>query len=278
MSVTLPHEATEVTCSACGARTYVNPDYQSTVDQFSGKTNVWLLCAEECGWTGSLFSWQVTYDEYKRVHGYVPRDLLLPGDARLIPPAPEQRTLPSGPWGITKVPSSPIPDEAWSIPCPNQVGRWPRKRQCGGILIPDPADGVFFYTEFTSSVTLGFRCDVCRRPVLEHLTWKLTPEQHYAVFNRTVEDYRPEYDSDDPDDFEVQYSIWRTADRWGLEHFASLDQLISDESYDLRSIGPGEFTIKHWPSGTVWDVPDFVAQHAQLVSAEYDHDDEYDDE
>lgn len=269
MHVTVPDEVNEVTCTACGAATVVNANYTAEINPDDGKTNVWLLCSADCGWLGSLFSWTVTRAEYEAIYGHVPNNLLLPGDERLLPPAPEARILPPGPWGYFKVQPSPIPDEAWELPCPNEVGPWGRKQKCGAILIPDPADGVFYYDEFTSTATLGFRCDVCQKPVLEHLSWPLTPEQHLAIFGRAVGDYHPEYDPDDPDDFEAVYSMWRTADRWGLRHFASVEALAATEDVDLLATGPGEFTIKHWPTGAVWDVPDFVAQHHQVVADAY---------
>ncbi|MET0235685.1 MAG: hypothetical protein ABW224_13660 [Kibdelosporangium sp.] len=273
MQLTLPDEANEVTCTVCGADTIVNPTHTAEVNADNGKTNVWLLCSAECGWRGSLFSWQVTPAEYEAIYAHVPDNLLLPGDERLLPPPPDARILPPGPWGHFNVPPSPIPDQAWEIPCPNQVGRWRRDQRCGAILIPDPTT-VFYYDEFTSTATVGFRCDVCQTPVLEYLSWPLTPEQHVAIFGRAMGDYHPAYDPDDPDDFQAAYSMWRTTNRAGLTHFQNAEDLAASEDVNLFSIQPGEFTIKHWPTGAVWDAPDFVAQHQQLIATAYQHDDE----
>jgi hypothetical protein len=274
MRIALPNEVDELTCSDCGADAVVNNSHTADVNAHDGKATVWLLCGADCGWLGGLRSWVVTRAEYEALYGHVPHHLLLPGDERLLPPAPDARALPPGPWGYQHVPPSPIPDEAWERPCPNQVG--PRGRTCGAILIPNPT-GVFFHDEFTSTTTIGFRCDVCQRPVLEHLSWPLTPEQHGDVFGRAVGEYRPEFDPEDPDDFEAEYSLWRTADRWGLTHFRSLDDLAATEDVDLLSTGQGEFTVKHWPTGAVWDLPDFIAQHEQIVTAAYTSDDGHGD-
>jgi hypothetical protein len=275
MQVTLPDEVNEVTCTACGAATAVNGNHTAEIDADTGKTSVWLLCSADCGWLGCLFSWEVAPAEYEAIYGHP-----LPALAGSEPTPPENRELPPGPWGVFSVEPSPIPDEAWSVTCDNKVG-WPVRKTCGAYLDPSPteidgAGGVFYYDEFTSTATVGYgRCPCCQQLTLMHCSWPLTPEQHYAIFGRTPDEYAPSYDPDDEADFEAEYSLWRTEDRWGLTHFRNLEDLAGTEDWDLRSIGPGEFTIKHWPTGAVWDVPDFVAQHEQVVAAadEYDEDD-----
>lgn len=261
-SPVVPAEAYEVKCTVCGADAIVNPNYTAEVREEDGKTNVWLICSDEdCTWKGGLFSWQVTREEYKAHFGQVP--------AGVLPSAPEERVLPPGPWGYFKVQPAPIPDEAWEVTCPNNVGRWPRTRECGAYLIPNPADGVFYFDEFTSTASLGFRCEVCRKPVLENMTWSLTPEQHQALFGRAVGEYRPSFDPEDPDDFEAKYSMWRTEDQGLLMHFRDLDDLIASEDVDLLALGPGDFTIKHWSTGGEWDAPDFVAEYRERITAAY---------
>lgn len=270
----VPAEVAGIVCSQCGAETFINPGYKTEVRDSDGRASVWLLCRNDCGSSGSIFSWQVSRDEYQAIFGDVPRNLLLPGDARLRPPAPEERVLPPRPWGYSQVEPTAIPDEAWELTCTNTSGRWHTK--CGGILTPDPTR-VFYYDEFTSTATLGFRCGACGKPSLERHSWPLSPEQHYAIFGRSLEEYKPELDPDDPDDFLPAYSMWQTADRELLTHFRTLDDLAGSEDYDLCAYKPGQFTIRHWPSGTTWDVPDFVAEHAEVIAAHYDDESEDDD-
>lgn len=271
MQVTLPDQIRDVTCTDCGADTIVNDNYTVEINADNGKAHAWMLCSADCGWLGTVFSWRVDRTEYESLFGHVPNNVLLAGDERLLPPAHEARVLPPGPWGVFQVQPSPIPDEAWEIRCPNQG--------CAAFLTPDPLR-VFYHDEFISTATLGLRCDVCQKTVLENLSWPLTPEQHFAVFGRTVGDYRPEHDPEDPDDYEVQYSVWRTADRGALTHFRSLEHLAGADDYDLFAIGPGEYTITHWPTGAVWDAPEFAAEHQTIISAAYvaDDEDSYDDE
>ncbi|MFC0431048.1 hypothetical protein [Kutzneria buriramensis] len=262
----VPAEAGEDRCPQCGAGMCPDPAWPAEVRESDGSASVSLRCSAGCGSPGRLYRWQVSREEYQAIYGEVPDNLLLPGDDRLLPPPPDARSLPPGPWGYFKVEPSPIPDEAWEVACTNKVGRW-RTRECGAILTPDPKR-VFYYDEFTSSATVGFRCPVCKVS-LENFKWPLTLDQHYAIFGRSPDEYVPEYDPTDESDFQALYSMWQTKDRGMLTHFATIDELAGGPDLDLRAIGPGEFTIKHWPTGATWDVPDFVAQHEQVI-ADYD--------
>lgn len=262
MQVAIPADIHEVKCTECGGDTIINPNYSADVREDDGKTHVFLICSDEnCVWRGCVYSWLVTEEEYLGLFGH-------PGFG-IWPVPPEYRELPPGPWGVFKVQPSTIPDEAWQITCPNNVPKFSNGPICGGYLIPNPGH-VFYYTEFSSTVTVGLRCPKCQQIVLETASWSLTPELHLEIFGRPVGEYRPEYDPDDPDDFEAKYSMWRTADRWGLQHFRSLDDLIGSEDYDLLSIGPGEWTVRHWETGGEWDMPEFVAEYRERIKATYE--------
>lgn len=278
-TVPIPAEAHQAACPRCGDPMDVLVDEGLQVDEDDGKAGVLVRC-RSCRMVGG-WSWPLSREEYEAHFGRPPApELLLPGDPRLVPPPPDQRVLPPGPWGAThRENPAPIPDEAWAVPCSNKRGWGKYAPTCGAMLVPQP-DRVFFYDEFASTATVGFRrCDTCRECSLEFYTWPLTPEEHRARFGRAPGDYRPEYDPTDPDDFVAEYSMWETATRKQLQHFRSLEHLTDDGDYDLRAFEPGEYRIKHWPSGTEWDVPAFVAAHEGAVPAsEYVHEDEDDEE
>lgn len=267
MNVTVPAEAESRTCPDCGGPTYLNPHFETKVREDNGHAAVSQHCQNGCGWLGALFSWEVAPAEYEGIYGHP-----LPRLAGNEPTPPEARVLPPGPWGVFGVEPSPIPDEAWLVTCDNKIGRW-RRKTCGAYLEPRPTEidgsgGVFYYDEFTSTATVGYgRCPRCQQLTLVRYDWPLTPEQHYAIFGRTPDEYAPlAPDPDDEDDYEIEFSMWRTADRGMLMGFPDVNALARSEDVDLRAVGPGEWTIKHWPTGAVWDAPEWVAQHEHVMA------------
>lgn len=267
----IPDDVHTITCHTCGGPTRIDPARSTAPTEQAPTGSAFLVCSAGDGWFG-VFTYGLDREQYVNEFGHHPlATVTFDDDDPSQPMPPEQRVLPPGPWGVTGVPATEIPDDAWHQRCPNKLGR-AREHVCGKALIPNPGH-VFYYDEFRSVAVLGMACRGGCRYVFERYEWGLTDEQHLQVFGRTLAEYRPKVDPDDYDEGEappaVEYGFWRTADRACYQEFPTLDDLIGCQDWDLRAIAPGEYTIRHWPTGGEWDVPAFVADHADAVAAEY---------
>lgn len=272
-----PADVHTITCGRCGAPTRIDPERTTAPTAENPSGYAYTMCAAGCGWCG-VYSFTPTRAQYAAEFGHpAPLTVLLDGDDPTEPVPVEQRFLPPGPWGRDRDHDPiDIPAAVWDEPCERRLnvpGRFGGQRPvCGGGLVPDPTD-TFYFSEHNSTATVSVRCRRGCDSQFLTVTWVLTDEQHLAVFGRPWSEYRPEIDPDDYDDGEapasVDYAMWRTADRGYYQEFNTLADLIGCQDWDLRAFEPGEFTVRHWPTGGEWDVPAFVADHRDAVDAEY---------
>ena len=278
----IPAEALQQQCWACHGPVVVPAHLYPTVDEAQGEWVIGTECAAPCRQpatqTRGHYWWPATYDDYQAAYGHPHPTKILPGDPRLDPIPVADRVLPPGPWGYLGYQPIPLPDEAWDVHCTHEFGQGGRgvpRPRCGVAMVPN-VEG-FYYDEFTSTARIAHNCPSCGTMTMT-FSWTLPAEVHRELFGRDPgdlsPDYRPavepiEYDEGyEPAGFE--YSMWQNADPAGtVTHFENLAELIEQEDYDLRTIAAGTFTVRHWGTEGQWDMPAFVADHAELIAAEY---------
>jgi hypothetical protein len=264
----VPAEVYDVQCPACGAPATPADNPLPIPHPVTAEAIIHLVCSTPCGrWYGAGWTLRATQAEYEAAHGPAPMTVLLAGDD------------PNQPLPLSRRPpeAAALPEAAWTQACANTIrGRHSSgDHPCGAILVPD-LDRLT-PDEFRSVIVVRFTCRVCPGqvwPSPPELDVPLSEEEHLQMFGRTRDAYRPPLP--DPADYDegdvpgpTEYSIWRTADRTGLLDFPTLGELVASEDHDFTAMDEGEYTIKHWPTGTEFDGAEFAVAHAGTIRETY---------